>query len=202
MKLVRNALRLLESVNESHEMKNSCTCTTCTAIRSELKCTHPHDCINTMAKLMDNILPRWDPRNDEGTTETAQRTPNLDLEEGEIIINKPTQTTSLREAITIFNKMNPNPPATPEQQTNTTEEAQTQNTVTVYTDGACVNNGLENAAAGSGVWYGDNDPCNSSTRVALKNQSNQTVTCSFLVGADQVSESRTRGFECWTRYVV
>ena len=29
-----------------------------------------------------------------------------------------------------------------------------------------------------------------------------TVTCSFLVGADQVSESRTRGFECWTRYVV
>ena len=28
------------------------------------------------------------------------------------------------------------------------------------------------------------------------------LTCSFLVGADQVSESRTRGFECWTRYVV
>ena len=186
-----NALQLLESMNESHEMKNSCTCTMCTAIRSELKCTHPHNCINTMAKLMDNILPRWDPRNDEGTTETAQRTPNLNLEEGEIIINKPTQTTSLREAITIFNKTNPNPSAIPEQQTNTTEEAQTQNTVTVYTDRACVNNGLENAAAGSRVWYGDNDPRNSSTRVALENQSNQTGKLMAILIAIKNNPSET-----------
>ena len=28
------------------------------------------------------------------------------------------------------------------------------------------------------------------------------VTCSILMGADQVSESRMRGFECWTSHVV
>ena len=45
---------------------------------------------------------------------------------------------------------------------------------TVYTDGACVNNGRKNAKAGSGAWYGENDPCNLSVRVAHKEQSNQT----------------------------
>jgi len=44
----------------------------------------------------------------------------------------------------------------------------------VYTDGACINNGYENARAGSGVWYDDNDPRNLSARVAYKEQSNQT----------------------------
>jgi len=29
-----------------------------------------------------------------------------------------------------------------------------------------------------------------------------TLTCSFLGGADQVSEWRTAGFECWTSCVV
>ena len=28
--------------------------------------------------------------------------------------------------------------------------------------------------------------------------SRHTMTCSFLGGADQESESRTAGFECWT----
>ena len=45
---------------------------------------------------------------------------------------------------------------------------------TAYTDGACNNNGEENAAAGLGVWYGDDDPRNLSMRVPLDNQSNQT----------------------------
>jgi len=174
VKLVCEALHLLGSINETHETRNNCTCTMCAAMRSDLKCTHPHDCINTMAILMDKILPRWDPHNDNRMTEATQQAPSFELEEGEIIVNKPTRTTTLREAITIFNKMNPNPPTTPEQRTNTNGETQAQNTVTVYTDGACVNNGLENSATGSGVWYGDNDPRNSSTRVALENQSNQT----------------------------
>ena len=174
VKLVRDALHLLGSISETHETRNNCTCTTCAAMRSELKCTHPNDCINATATLMEKILPRWDPRNNDGMTETTQRTPSFELEEGEIIINKTAQTTSLRDAITIFNETNPNPLATPDQQTSANREGQTQDTVTVYTDGACTNNGLENAAAGSGVWYGDNDPRNSSTRVALENQSNQT----------------------------
>ena len=42
-----------------------------------------------------------------------------------------------------------------------------------FTNGACINNGQENACTGSGMWYGENDPCNLSVRVAYKDQSNQ-----------------------------
>lgn len=41
-------------------------------------------------------------------------------------------------------------------------------------DGACLNNGKENAAAILGIWYGQEDPQNISMRVPLKEQSNQT----------------------------
>ena len=34
--------------------------------------------------------------------------------------------------------------------------------ISVYTDGACSNNGRPNAKAGFGVWFGENDPRNSS----------------------------------------
>jgi len=36
----------------------------------------------------------------------------------------------------------------------------------------------------------------------LPARESDTVTCSFLGGADQVSESRTAGFECWTSCAV
>ena len=38
---------------------------------------------------------------------------------------------------------------------------------------ACINNGHENASAGSGVWYGEDDSRNKGIRVAYKSQSNQ-----------------------------
>ena len=71
----------------------------------------------------------------------------------------------------------PNPPNTSPPHLPTRDrgnETGTPETITVYTDGACINNGRENAATGSGTWYGENDPHNTSTRVAHKKQSNQT----------------------------
>lgn len=46
-------------------------------------------------------------------------------------------------------------------------------TVRVYTDGACINNGKENARCGGGVWFGPEDPKNTAFRVPGENQSNQ-----------------------------
>ena len=60
--------------------------------------------------------------------------------------------------------------ATTAPRTNTEDAAET----TVFTDGACIDNGGENAAAGSGVWYTDNDPRNKSVQVPHEEQSNQT----------------------------
>ena len=46
--------------------------------------------------------------------------------------------------------------------------------IEVYTDGSCLNNGETNAQAGGGIWYGENDPRNTSFRVPIPEQSNQT----------------------------
>jgi len=45
--------------------------------------------------------------------------------------------------------------------------------VTVYTDGACINNGKLNAKCGSGVYFGPNDQRNLAFRPSGDNQSNQ-----------------------------
>lgn len=52
----------------------------------------------------------------------------------------------------------------------------------VYTDGACVNNGQENAMAGMGIYFGDDDPRNVSKRVVGK-QSNNTAELGAIIEA-------------------
>lgn len=42
-----------------------------------------------------------------------------------------------------------------------------------YTDGSCINNGTVEARAGSGVWYGPDDPGNAAIRVPGEKQTNQ-----------------------------
>ena len=52
----------------------------------------------------------------------------------------------------------------------------------VYTDGACVNNGQENAMAGMGIYFGDDDPRNVSKRGVGK-QSNNTAELGAIIEA-------------------
>jgi len=166
-KLVRDALVTLEKVSDLHEARNNCTCETCTTMRRELKCTHPHDCITLTAALISKISPKWDPRNAPNPNAPPQS--NLTLEDDEILINKTPSPTDLKGAITIFN-----PAQTTTDPIIREDATGTHESITVYTDGACINNGSEDAAAGSGTWYGANDPRNLSTRVAHEKQSNQT----------------------------
>ena len=169
VKLVKDALQTMEEIDEHHIPGNNCSCTTCSTHRRSTKCPHPHECITLAATLINKILPKWNPKTcDEGPD--GHDNINFELEDEEIIVSKTTAPKSLKEAITIFNK--------PTKPTTQTPEATDPNNppvnTTIYTDGACVNNGLENAAAGSGIWYGDEDPRNKSARVPLTNQSNQS----------------------------
>ena len=65
-------------------------------------------------------------------------------------------TEELRDAITIFGgEPTENAhrwPCVPGNDTGQSPE------ITVYTNEACINNGDEDAAAGYGVWYGEDDP--------------------------------------------
>lgn len=52
----------------------------------------------------------------------------------------------------------------------------------VYTDGACANNGKENAVAGIGIYFGENDPRNVSQKVVGK-QTNNTAELGAILHA-------------------
>ena len=51
----------------------------------------------------------------------------------------------------------------------------------VYTDGACTNNGQKNAAAGIGIYFGEDDDRNVSAKIDGK-QSNNTAELSAIIG--------------------
>jgi len=171
IKLVRDVTTILDKLDDRHVQENNCTCEICKDMRTKDKCPHPHYCIKLMSLLIEKILPEWNPNgttsqtnhrahpveNDE-THNSDQTTPRTAIEE-------------IKDAINIFEdkqQMQTTPPQT-------TQDPQDGHTMTtVYTDGACLNNGEETAKAGCGVWYGNNDPRNISERVSHKTQSNQT----------------------------
>ena len=51
----------------------------------------------------------------------------------------------------------------------------------VYTDGACSNNGKENANAGIGIYFQDNDPRNVSKRITGKQTNNRAEFLAIIV---------------------
>ena len=89
-----------------------------------------------------------------------------------ITFNTSNYTTELKEAIMIFGETLAEPASITKPAPRPDEETAPE--TMVYTDGACDNNGKENASAGSGVWYDDKDPRNQCVRVPLQEQSNQT----------------------------
>ncbi|KAI0339655.1 ribonuclease H-like protein [Trametopsis cervina] len=58
-------------------------------------------------------------------------------------------------------------------------------TQVVYTDGSCINNGAQNAAAGAGIWYGIDHPSNAAIRVPGRTQSNQLGELAAILHALQ-----------------
>ena len=169
IRLVRDALTLLENVPDNHTPRINCTCETCNLLRNTLKCPHPSECIDTTSSLLKHIHPRWNPTTDSPQTDT-QEAPT-DLDENERAFLKNNETSSLKNAIKIFGTATEpiDPPTTLQYNAPDTTEY-----TSVFTDGACTNNGNDNAAAGLGIWYGEEDPRNLSMRVPIKQQSNQT----------------------------
>ena len=172
VRLVRDVVDLLSSVNDAHTQVINCRCASCRAMRATNKCSHPFKCINLAATLVEKILPNWSPLH-SGPTQPPDPPERRDgRPEGEITFDKGGTATTLRDSITIFGV----PPAERvDPHRNIPQPTYPQpHPATAYTDGACINNGEESAAAGLGVWYGDDDPRNISLRVPIPLQTNQT----------------------------
>ena len=164
VKLVRDALNVLVTLGGNHKYRNNCLCDPCKIIRTQSRCPHPHDCITLAATLVSKILPKWSPQNrmNQGTETGNNMT---ELQEGKEVVVKRASEESLKDTITIFGKA----PCSGTEDTASlpTDGEATPKTTVIYTDSACTNNSMESARAGSGVWYGDNDPHNKTIRVPL-----------------------------------
>ena len=64
----------------------------------------------------------------------------------------------------------------------------------IYTDGACTNNGRKNAKAGYGIYFGENDPRNTSGLIeGIKQTNNVAELTAILYVYDIVSDEINNG---------
>ena len=172
LRLVHNTTSLIGGLSVNHTAEPNCKCNTCTHMRAGPKCKHPNRCISLTVDLLDKIRPEWNLAKPTGRNEHQQTAAGSDCGINGVQVVKVIEETNLRNAITIFGE--PEDRQTPHRIPQVQGPIHHRRATTVYTDGACINNGHEDAQAGSGVWYGDSDPRNISERVPHAVQSNQT----------------------------
>jgi len=165
-----------EPLNGNHRPQRNCRCTTCREIKQNTQCKNPHKCRLMAQTILDKLTPKWSiqthPPNDNLDLTPRRKNRNKQAEKtGEPILFDPNITTnSIKDSFRIFttNRENDQIPSH-----RVAQQAQAEEIV-VYTDGSCINNGQEDAQAGSGIWYGENNPRNKALKVPGKAQSNQT----------------------------
>ena len=181
IKTLEDAALLASDIPRQHKKNRKCRCTRCSQIRRDTEggCRHPNKCIERAGKILDSIKAKWNPTSTHPPEYHTFPTPR---ETGPHTVPGTNQTIhtlnpfrteeSLKGCFRVFTDGNPTPEALPTRAPRTEEFA--AHPITVYTDGSCSNNGETTARAGSGVWFGDDDPRNTSMRVPGPDQSNQT----------------------------
>ncbi|KAA1466380.1 RnaseH-domain-containing protein [Dentipellis sp. KUC8613] len=172
----------IENPEPGHPHRNAinCKCPPCKLDRQK-GCPHPNKCAQKALNVINGIAPKLNPKHEyppdnlSFTHRRKQQNIVAHRENGEITFDPSvTCKTSLAECFRIFvdDKTFIEEPA--DRLTfvgnglNLPKEHQT-----IYTDGACFNNGKENARCGAGIWIAHNHPRNRSIRIPGPQQTNQ-----------------------------
>ena len=175
--LIRVSARI-RTPNPLHQQDLRCICPDCVGDRIH-GCRQPQMCAQEAADRLNAIAPKFNPlkRENHGnfslTRRRTERNEIAKATQGYIVFDPSiTSKNDLAECFRIFTN--------PDKITNIPAErlqgrgcAIRQPDLEVYTDGACYNNGKEDARCGSGVWFAPNHPWNSAIRVPGNKQSNQ-----------------------------
>jgi ribonuclease HI/exonuclease III len=176
-----------------HEDKTFCYCRDCS--RDRLKgCQRPHECAKEAQSRLKKIAPKLNPMTPGNTngnlslTENRKRQNQAAKLRDDAITFDPSLTskTNLAECFRVFT--NPdrisNLPANRLAANRTTLRLQE---VSIYTDGACLNNGKQNARCGSGIWLEPNHVNNKAMRVPGSQQSNQVGELAAVLAAIEMT---------------
>ena len=171
------AARAAESTG--HRKSVNCCCGACFDDWTVRNCDNPARCMEAAKRLTDQLQPKWNPLliyPKDGLTLTRSRIRRNALAQetnGCIFFDPTLEDGPLTEdGIRVFAGM-PDLPGCAVWRTPCCFEVEDE-AVEIYVDGSCDRNGLDSAAAGSGLWYGPGDPRNRSLRVPGE-QSNQSA---------------------------
>jgi len=172
-----------------HSPTPTCACQACDQDRLE-GCPNPHQCANEALEHIHQIEPRLNPLSPDPHHGNFSHTPGrkaaniLAKENNHDILFNPSITckNNLAECFRIFT--NPNRISNLPAARNYTRRFNVQYcNISVYTDGACYNNGKLNARSGSGIWFAPNDPRNNTLRIPGTHQSNQISKIAAVIQA-------------------
>jgi len=190
--LMKTAARIRDNTRHpNHRPTNYCNCPACEEDHRK-DCTHPHDCATEALARIHATTPKTNPlhpgdgHDNLSLTKRRKEQNRKAKEENGTITFDPTMTSKndIAECFRAFT--NPQRPTTrPAQRLRADHDNNRHDTIQVYTDGACLNNGKANARCGGGVWFGPDDPRNLAFRVPGNHQSNQIGELAATVVAIQ-----------------
>ena len=178
--LIRASARLRTPDRDNpHHPSIYCRCRDCCNDRDNF-CWTPHECAKEALTRINLIFPKLNPLLRDAHHGNLSLTPARKFrnrtaqENNESTLFDPSITSkdSLAECFRVFTdpgRISRNPA-----QRRISEGTNWRhNKIEVYTDGACYNNGKQNARCGGGIWFGPNDHRNRPIRVPGDHQSNQ-----------------------------
>jgi ribonuclease HI len=170
-----------------------CICPNCTEDRNS-SCTNPHECATEALTRLNLIPPIHNPTKQEppdglSLTKSGKSRNEIAIRNKDEILFDPTITCkeNLAEAIRILT--NPSRTQTqPAKHYKHHGQIPRCREITVYTDGACLNNGKRNAQCGSGVWFSERNPRNLAIKIPGESQSNQVGELAVVIAATNAIE--------------
>ena len=167
----------------------ACTCVECA--RDRLKgCRNPHECTKEALSRINEIAPKFNPLiglsqcDDLSLMPTckAQRRAANENSDKTMFDTEIACKTDLAECFRIFT----NPTrlsSAPVRRRHAPGLTLPDQSITVYTDRACFNNGKENVICGSGIWISPVHPLNTSLQIPGTDQSNQVGELAAIIKA-------------------
>ena len=171
-----------------HQQHNACPCDDCKKDRTK-GCNHPHKCALTANTLLINLVQKLNPavpRQLDNLTLThrrLQKNRKANINKGDEITFNPSVTTrtTLADCFRVFIPHPPSELPALRQQPRINPPP----SITIYTDGSCLNNGLLDEKCGAGLWVEDGHLLNRAIRVPGPLQSNQVGELAAILVATQ-----------------
>ncbi|KAJ6561751.1 hypothetical protein B0H19DRAFT_942962, partial [Mycena capillaripes] len=164
VRFVKDAVLLARKIGTArHKYRVDCRCAACSVTKAITGCRHPHLCFQKSKELLDSLEEKWDPRCMQPEDFEEYQTPAAEADsEAMEFDSRVTTNGTLADVFRVFTEGN----ATGSYKAPDTKFTDNQCAeVKVYTDGSAINNGMPDATAGAGVYFGPNDTRNRAIRI-------------------------------------